>query len=72
MSSSGADDVMCDDFILELIVATSDFNDAVFERNECRKSSDAVDRIDGSFTSMHDKKLSNKIDTYTKQIIVSY
>ena len=61
MSNNGADYVMCDDLIL--IVATNDFNDAVFARNECCNSSDAVDRCDGSFTNMCDKKLSKRVDT---------
>ena len=61
MSSNGADDVMCDNFILS--AAINDFNDAVFVRNKCCNSSDAVDRIDGSFTNMCDKNLSNKVDT---------
>lgn len=61
MSSNGADDVMCDDFILS--AAINDFNDVVFVRNKCCNSSDAVDRINGSFTNMCDKNLSNKVDT---------
>ena len=61
MSSNGADDVMCEDFIRS--AAINDFNDAVFVRNECRNSSDAVARINGSFTNMCDKNLNNKVDT---------
>lgn len=57
MSSNGADDVMCDDFIF--IAAINGFSDAVFVRNGCCNSSDAVARWDGSFTSIHDKKSSN-------------
>ena len=50
MSSNGADDVMCEDFILS--AAINDLSDAVFVRNECRNSSDAVARTDGSFINM--------------------
>lgn len=60
MSNNGADDVMCDDFILN--AAINDFSDAVFARNECCNSSDAVARIVGSFTNICDKKLSKRVD----------
>lgn len=63
MSNNGAEDVMCVDFNLELIAAINDFNDAVLMRKECCNSSDAVDRMVGSFTNMCDMKLSNKVDT---------
>ena len=57
MSNNGADDVMCDDFILNV-----PFSDAVFVRNECRNSADADARRDGSFTNICDKKWSNRFD----------
>ena len=60
MSSKGAEDVMCDDVILD--VAINCFSDAVFVRNECCNSSDADARRDGSFTNICDKKWSNRSD----------